>query len=118
MAQVFVSCQAAAFATISLPDTGSASSIFNSGRQLGSALGVAVLATVLAAVGTTTQVDGHTVANLAAYHAAFLTAAGIALIAAAIALTIRDADAASTMVRRETTKVPARAPSESPRVAG
>ena len=52
MSQVFVSCQAAAFATISLPDTGSASSIFNSGRQLGSAMGVAVLATVLAAVGT------------------------------------------------------------------
>jgi EmrB/QacA subfamily drug resistance transporter len=120
MAQVFVSCQAAAFATISLPDTGSASSIFNSGRQLGSALGVAVLATVLAAVGTTTQVDGHTVANLTAYHAAFVTAAGIALVGAAIALTIRDADAASTMVRRETTRVPARAPSpaESPRVAG
>ncbi len=111
MAQVFVSCQAAAFATISMPDTGSASSIFNSGRQLGSALGVAVLATVLAAVGTTHQVDGHTVANLAAYHAAFLTAAGIALVAAAIALTIRDVDAASTMVRRVTTKVPARSAS-------
>ncbi len=114
MAQVFVSCQAAAFATISLPDTGSASSIFNSGRQLGSALGVAVLATVLAAIGTTRQVAGHTVPNLAAYHAAFLTAAGIALVAAAIALTIRDADAASTMVRRVTTKVPTRTPSPPP----
>ncbi len=100
MAQVFVSCQAAAFATISLPDTGSASSLFNSGRQLGSALGVAVLATVLAAVGTTHEAMGHTVPNLAAYHAAFLTSAGIALVASVIALTIRDADAASTMVRR------------------
>ena len=111
MAQVFVSCQAAAFATISLPDTGSASSIFNSGRQLGSAMGVAVLATVLAAVGTTRQVAGHTVPNLTAYHAAFLTAAGIALVAAATALTIKDADAAGTMVRRVTAKVPARSPS-------
>ena len=100
MSQVFVSSQAAAFATVSLPDTGSASSLFNSGRQLGSALGVAVLATVLAAVGTTHQVAGRTEANLAAYHAAFLTAAGIALITSAIALTIHDADAASTMVRR------------------
>jgi EmrB/QacA subfamily drug resistance transporter len=111
MSQVFVSCQAAAFATISLPDTGSASSIFNSGRQLGSAMGVAVLATVLAAEGTTRQVAGHTVPNLAAYHAAFLTAAGIALVAGAIALTIKDADAASTMVRRVTAKVPAPSPS-------
>jgi MFS family permease len=100
MSQVFVSCQAAAFATISLPDTGSASSLFNSGRQLGSALGVAVLATVLAAVGTTHEVGGHTVPNLSAYHAAFLASAGIALVASAVALTIHDADAASTMVRR------------------
>ncbi len=119
MSQVFVSSQAAAFATISLPDTGSASSLFNSGRQLGSALGVAVLATVLAAVGTTHQVAGRTVPNLAAYHAAFLTAAGIALVAAGVALTIRDADAASTMVRRVTTKVPARAaPSTEPAPQG
>jgi len=121
MSQAFISCQAAAFATISLPDTGSASSIFNSGRQLGSAVGVALLATVLAAVGTTQQVDGHTVPNLTAYHAAFVTSAGIALIGAAIALTIRDADAASTMVRRLTTKVPARSPTPteaSPQGAG
>jgi EmrB/QacA subfamily drug resistance transporter len=110
MAQVFVSCQAAAFATISLPDTGSASSLFNSGRQLGSALGVAVLATVLAAVGTSHQVAGHTVPNLSAYHAAFLTAAGMALVASVVALTIHDVDAASTMVLRSR---PAREPRRS-----
>ena len=80
---------------------------------------MAVLATVLAAVGTTHQVAGRTVPNLAAYHAAFLTAAGIALVAAGVALTITDADAASTMVRRVTTKVPARAaPSTEPAPQG
>jgi EmrB/QacA subfamily drug resistance transporter len=100
MAQVIVSSQAASFATISLADTAQASSLFNSQRQLGSALGVAVLATVLAVVGTTRVVAGHTLSDLAGYHAAFLTASAIALIGAVVALTIHDADAASTMVRR------------------
>ena len=56
---------------------------------------------MLAAVGTTRVVAGHSVAHLAAYHAAFLAAAGVALVGAAVALTIRDADAAATMVRRQ-----------------
>ena len=100
MSQVFISSQAAAFATVSHAETGQASSLFNSQRQLGSAVGVAVLATVLAAVGTTHTVSGHSQPNLASYHAAFLTAAVIALIGSAVALTIRDKDAASTMVLR------------------
>ena len=100
MAQVIVSSQAASFATISSADTGHASSLFNSQRQLGSALGVALVTTVLAAVGTTRIVAGHKVAHLAAYHAAFLAAAGVALVGAVVALTIRDADAAATMVLR------------------
>lgn len=99
MANVIVPSQAAAFATISPADTGNASSLFNSQRQLGSALGVALMTTVLGAVGTTHLVDGHPAANLAAYHAAFLVAAGVALVGALAALTIRDADAAATMVR-------------------
>jgi MFS family permease len=96
MAQVIVSSQAASFATVSNADTGGASSLFNSGRQLGGALGVALVTTVLAAVGTTHAIDGHTAANLAAYHAAFLA---LALVGSVIALSISDADAASTMVR-------------------
>ena len=104
MAPVIVSTQAASFATVSHAETGYASSLFNSQRQLGSAAGVALLATVLAAVGTTHVVAGHTVANLAAYHAAFLVAAGVALIGSAVALTINDADAAATMVRRHRSK--------------
>jgi EmrB/QacA subfamily drug resistance transporter len=102
MAQVIVSSQAASFATISHADTSSASSLFNSQRQLGSALGVALVTTVLAAVGTTHVVDGHSVADLAAYHAAFLVAAAVALLGSVVALTISDADAAATMVRPRT----------------
>ena len=100
MAPVIVSSQAASFATVSNADTGYASSLFNSQRQLGSAVGVALLATVMAAVGTTHVVEGHAAADLAGYHAAFLVAAGVALVGAAVALTIKDADAAATMVRR------------------
>jgi hypothetical protein len=111
MAQVFISSQAASFATISRAETGNASSLFNSERQLGSAVGVAILTTVLALIGTTHVVGGHLTGNLWAYHAAFLTAAGIALIGACVALTIHDADAANTMVRHGEAKANARASS-------
>ena len=100
MAQVFVPAQAAAFATISPEATGRASTMFNVGRQLGSAIGVAVFTTVIVAVGATKVVAGQVTPNLAAYHAAFAVAAGLALVGAVVALTIHDADAASTMVRR------------------
>ena len=43
-----------------LADTGGASSLFNSQRQLGSALGVALVTTVIATVGATHLVAGHT----------------------------------------------------------
>jgi MFS family permease len=109
MGPVIISSQAASFATVSHADTGYASSLFNSQRQLGSAVGVALLATVLALVGTTHAVAGHVAANLAAYHAAFLVAAGVALVGAAVALTIKDIDAAATMVRKPKTK-PERSP--------
>ena len=108
MAQVFISSQASSFATISRADTGYASSLFNSQRQLGSAVGVAVLSTVLALVGTEHVVAGHLTANLWAYHASFLAASGIALIGAVVALTISDADAANTMVRHGEAKANAK----------
>jgi EmrB/QacA subfamily drug resistance transporter len=100
MGQVFVPAQAAAFATISPEATGRASTLFNVVRQLGSAAGVAVLTTAIVAVGTVHVVAGHATANLAAYHVAFLIAAGVALAGAAVALTIHDVDAAATIVRR------------------
>jgi EmrB/QacA subfamily drug resistance transporter len=91
---VFIPNQAASMATISKAQTGRASSVFNAGKQLGGAIGVALLSTVLAAVGPG---QGRSV-NLAAYHDAFLAAAAVALVSILVALTIRDADAAATMV--------------------
>ncbi|HEV2368521.1 MAG TPA: MDR family MFS transporter [Acidimicrobiales bacterium] len=100
MSGVFIPAQTAAFATMSGPDTGRASTLFNTQRQLGSAVGVAILTTVVAAAGPYTRQAGHTVSNLGAYHDAFVTAALLAVAAAGAALAINDADAAETMVRR------------------
>lgn len=100
MSAVFLPAQAAAFATISPAATGRASTLFNMQRQLGGAVGVAVLTSVLAAVGTVQRRAGHLVPHLAAYRAAFLVASGVALAAAVAALAVRDEDAAATIVRR------------------
>ena len=74
--------------------------MFNACRQLGGAIGVAFLTTVLAAVGPTRLSAGHVVANLTAYHVAFLAAAGVALVAVLTTFTVTDGDAVATMVRR------------------
>jgi EmrB/QacA subfamily drug resistance transporter len=100
MGQVFVPTQAAAFATISREATGRASTLFNVQRYLGSALGVALFTTAIVAVGPVHLVGGHPAPNLTAYHVAFLIAAAVALVTTLVALTIHDADAAGTMVRR------------------
>jgi EmrB/QacA subfamily drug resistance transporter len=100
MAQVFVPVQAAAFATITPAATGRASTMFNAIRQLGGAVGVAVLTTVIVLVGPVHLVGGHEVANLTAYRVAFLAAAAICLCAVGCSLSIRDADAASTIPGR------------------
>ena len=54
----------------------------------------------------TTTVGGTPTANLAAYRAAFLVAAGLAAVAAVIALFVRDSDAATTMRRATTSAAP------------
>lgn len=100
MSAVFVPAQAAAFATIPGPKTGDASTLFNAQRQLGGAVGVAALTTVITALHPVRMVAGHAVAHLAAYHAGFLVASGVAVLAALAALTVHDADAASTIVPR------------------
>jgi EmrB/QacA subfamily drug resistance transporter len=97
LGQVFVPIQAASFATISPAATGRASTMFNAVRQLGGAIGVAAFTTVVVAVGAVHLVDHRAVADLAAYHAAFLTAAAFALVGGLASLRIRDADAISTM---------------------
>lgn len=103
MSSVFIPQQSAAFANISARETGQASGLFNALRQTGAAVGVATLATVISVVGPLKSggATGAPVPNLTAYHAAFLVSAGLLVLAAVMALRIRDADAASTMGRRE-----------------
>jgi len=100
MAQVFVPTQAAAFATITPAATGRASTMFNAVRQLGGAIGVALLTTVIVLIGATHRVAGHEVPNLTAYRITFLVAAAVSLAAVASALSIRDADAAPSIPAR------------------
>jgi hypothetical protein len=97
-AQALVPLQAAAFATITPAATGAASTLFNTGRQLGAAVGVAILTTVASAVGLTQQATGRAVTpHLAAYHAGLVTASVIALIAAIVSQLVDDRAAAATM---------------------
>jgi EmrB/QacA subfamily drug resistance transporter len=96
MSHVFIPAQAAAFATLTPGETGRASMLFNTQRQISSAVGVAVLTTVLAAVGTVSRVAGRLVPDLTAYHAAFLVAASFAVLALLATRGIDDAEAAAT----------------------
>jgi hypothetical protein len=82
--------QTAALAAISMAQTGRATTLFNVQRQVGQAIGVAVLATVLAAARPVPP-------DLGGYHLAFGVAAVAMLVGAMIASRVRDADAAVTM---------------------
>lgn len=114
MAYVFIPVQASAFTTISPTSTGRASALYNAQRQLGAALGIALLSTVLGIVGPVSLgANGSAQPNLAAYHIAFLVAAALALVGAGIALAIHDRDAEATMRRKSSVeKVPANAPTQ------
>jgi MFS family permease len=92
---VMLPLQAAAYARISSVDTGHATAIFTAGQRSAGAMGVALLSAVLAA-GSGDQVR----APVSAFHAVYLAGAGVAALGLLLALTIRDADAASTMGER------------------
>ncbi len=100
MAQVMVPNQAASFAMITTDSMGRASTFFNTMRQVGSAVGVAILSTVLIGVGSASGSGATAEPDLSGYHAAFYAAMVFALAAALCSLTIHDADAAETIVRR------------------
>ena len=107
MAFSFVPLQAATYANITPQDTGRATAIFSTQRQVAAALGVSLLTTVLIeqANSLTVLVGGSAAqaANLlSGFHLAFLTGALIVLGAAFVGLLIRDSDAASTMRPRGT----------------
>ena len=88
--------QTAAFSTISSADTGRAAALFQTQTQAAGGIGVAVLVTVvsLAPRGTAGA------ALVPDFHHAFLTAMGFVIAAGLVALTIRDSDAANSMLAR------------------
>jgi EmrB/QacA subfamily drug resistance transporter len=103
---LFIPLQASAFATISMADTGRASSLFSTSRQLASAVGVAILGAILftginartataRAAGATSE--GVKQAQLGAYHRVFLWVVIFYAAGAIAALFVRDVDAAATM---------------------
>ena len=99
VAAVFMPSQAAGFATVGAERTSVASTIFNAQRQVGGAIGVALLTAVISALHPVRTVAGHIEANMQAFHTGLLVCAGVAAAAALAALTVRDSDAAATMVR-------------------
>ncbi|HEX5940338.1 MAG TPA: DHA2 family efflux MFS transporter permease subunit [Dehalococcoidia bacterium] len=111
-ALTLIPLQAATFATISPEDTGRATAIFNTGRQVAASFGVALLATILAGRLTANDAvlgDPSTAAaTVEAFHEAFFAAAVLALVGLAACFLINDKDAASTMVRAR--EVPAQVP--------
>jgi EmrB/QacA subfamily drug resistance transporter len=100
MAQVMIPTQAAAFAMISPASMGRASTFFNTVRQVGGAVGVAILSTVLIGVSSSHAVGRPAVPDMRAYHLAFLTAAIFVFAGVIFSLRIHDADAAETIVRK------------------
>jgi EmrB/QacA subfamily drug resistance transporter len=96
---------AANMAKVSAAETGHASTLQNTVRQAGAALGVALLGTVLGASGA----GPH---DLVGYHLAFVVAAVLMAIGAVFSAFVDDADAAATMaavVPRADTGAPASA---------
>jgi EmrB/QacA subfamily drug resistance transporter len=100
MAFAIIPLQAAAFTNISLPQTGRASSFFNTNRQVASSFGVAVLGAVLFELLTN---KSNIADQLLAYHVAFIVAAGLGLCAIIFALTIHDQDAAASWTEKKDT---------------
>jgi MFS family permease len=88
MSFAIVASQAAAFASIRSEETGRASALFNTNRQVAASIGVAVLATVLGEHNSVT-----------AFHHAFAASILFGLVGIVFALGIHDEDAAATMRR-------------------
>jgi EmrB/QacA subfamily drug resistance transporter len=112
MAYMLISQQAARFANISPADTGRATALAAAIQQGSAAIAVALLTTVL-----TIRAGSGSPPSPADFKPVFLTAALMAIVAAGLALRIRDGDAAATMVRRVVER-PAVQPSPVPEPEG
>ncbi len=97
MGACFLAVQAAVYADVSVADTGKATSLFNTQRQASSAVGIAIVATVLTAMAPLGGVGPESgTEGLAAFRGAFL-AAGLLLLPSVIAsMFVRDEDASAT----------------------
>jgi MFS family permease len=100
-AMTLIPMQTATFATIEPRDTGRASAIFNSGRQVAASFGVALLGTVL-----TNRLAHHgaelgnpqtAAPALSAFQEAFIAAAALSVVGFFAAFLIDDREAAATM---------------------
>jgi EmrB/QacA subfamily drug resistance transporter len=98
----FLPMQAASYATIPPAQNGRASSLFSTQRQVAVSVGVAILASVLASYGANNPaIRPDQVAHaLTGVRLAFGVAVGFSMMAAVVALFIRDADAHATMAKR------------------
>jgi MFS family permease len=111
MGFAFIPMQAASYATISPADTGRASSIFSTQRQIGVSLGVAILASILTSHMQLDQILGAGADPAAidraldGFHLAFGVSVLLAFLAATAALFISDRDAEATMKARARVKV-------------
>ena len=82
-----------------MAQTGHASVIFNTQRQVATACAVALLSTLLASIG------GHgVIVKVGAFRVVFLVDAALGLCGALVALRIRDEDAVRTMQRNNKTE--------------
>ena len=93
---VFVSIQTAAYATTSMEDTGRATSLFNTQRQVSYATGVALAATVIAAILPAAGDAAPAAERLGAYQAGFLAVGLIMVPAIVVSWFINDDDVAET----------------------
>ncbi len=104
MGLVFVSIQTAVYATTSLADTGRATSLFGTQRQISYAVGVAIAATVLATSLNGLGADDPAIDRLAHQHA-FLVVGLVMVPGIFVSWLVRDDDVAET---RGLEPVPAR----------
>jgi Na+/melibiose symporter-like transporter len=94
-AHTFMPTQAAAFDTVAPEHTGAATALYNATRRVGSAVGVAVAATVIATVGFDPSATIDETAALLPFRWALIGCALFSIAGSLIAaFTVHDADAA------------------------
>lgn len=93
MAFAIIPIQAATFTNISAEETGRASSLFNTNRQLAASFGVALAGSVLFEI---LNQSSATSFQLSAYHLAFAATVILGLVAIFFTLIIKDRDAATS----------------------